>query len=337
MNAYVRDLNYYAADTAEKKVSSIFFGGGTPSLMTEEMISFIIETIHSLWTVNEDVEISLEANPSSVNRQKMNALRKTGVNRLSVGVQALRNKDLELLGRLHTVEQALDVLNTAKEIFPFLSADFIYARPCQTADEWKAELNQILELDLKHLSLYQLTVEKGTLFYKKGIFPVQEELGADLFELTYDMTRQAGLKRYEVSNHAVEGYQCRHNMLYWQSGEWIGIGPAAHGRFIKDGTFYATSHESSVYHWLKSLNNNKLVLTQKEKAEEMIIMALRTDEGIDRNAFFQITGKAPEDFMNMNTLQEYQSENYLICDGYGIRASSKGIMILDALCSTLLY
>lgn len=335
-NAYAKSLKLYAGRTADKTVSSIFFGGGTPSLMTAQTVSFVIETIRSLWPVEKNAEISLEANPCSVDLSKMRAFEKAGINRLSVGVQALNNKDLKFLGRLHTVEQASDVLKNAKQIFPRVSADFIYGRPNQSLNDWRNELEKILELNLKHLSLYQLTIEEGTFFHKKGIRLPENELSADMFELTDRMTYQAGLERYEVSNHAVQGEECRHNLLYWQGGEWIGIGPAAHGRFTQNGLFYATAQNRSAALWLKNQDGEEIVLTAKEKAEELIFMALRTREGINRKAFRNLLGKEPEAFMHTGTLQDYQTDGFLICDQKGIRTTAKGLMILDALCRTLM-
>ena len=334
--AYGENLKTYAARTADKTVSSIFFGGGTPSLMSADAVRFIIETIRGLWPVTDDVEISLEGNPCSLDADKMRDLRQAGVNRLSVGVQALNDADLKFLGRLHTVEQALDVLKNAKRIFPRVSADFIYGRPNQTLRDWEAELNRILELNLRHLSLYQLTIEEGTFFYKKGVQPPEEELAADLFELTDRMTYQAGVERYEVSNHAVRGEECRHNLLYWQGGEWLGVGPAAHGRFTQNGRFYAAAQSPDIALWLKNRTAEENVLTPKEKAEELIFMALRTRDGIDRTAFADIIGRPPEDFMHAGTLLDYQTDGFLVSDKKGIRATAKGLLILNALCGTLL-
>lgn len=336
LDAYGKSLKSYAAKTAGKTVSSIFFGGGTPSLMTAQEVSFVIETIRSLWPVEENAEISLEANPCSVDPEKMRALKKAGVNRLSVGVQALNDGDLKFLGRLHTVEQALNVLNEAKRVFPRVSADFIYGRPNQRLNDWRVELERILELNLKHLSLYQLTIEEGTFFYKKGVQPPEDELAADLFELTDRLTYQAGLERYEVSNHAAAGEECRHNLLYWQGGEWIGVGPAAHGRFTRNGRFYATAQSESVPEWLEKQTGEEIVLTAKEKAEELILMALRTRDGIDRKAFCDLVGQEPESFMHTGTLQDYQTDGFLVCDLKGVRATAGGLTILDALCRTLL-
>ena len=334
--AYKKSLEFYAGRTADKIVTSIFFGGGTPSLMSPDLISSVIETIRSFWRVSENVEISAEVNPCSINREKMLLFRRAGINRLSVGVQSLNAKELKFLGRLHSSEEALDTLKMAKEIFPRLSADFIYALPTQSLKDWENELYAILDLNLKHLSLYQLTIEENSFFHKKGIRPAEDDLAADMFELTDRLTYQAGLERYEVSNHAATGHECNHNLLYWHAGEWLGIGPAAHGRFTSNGLFYATNQNSAPAEWIQSQKNEEIVLTSKEKAQELIFMALRTREGIDRNTFYSQIGQQPEDFMHAGTLQDYQTDGFLICDRKGIRATAKGLIILNALCRTVL-
>ena len=335
-NAYAASLKSYAKRLPDKTVTSIFFGGGTPSLMSADLVSFVVETIKSLWPFAEETEVSMEVNPCSVDRDKMSAFRKAGVNRLSVGVQSLNDKELKFLGRLHTAEQALDTLKNAREIFPHLSADFIYALPDQSLKDWQNELSAILELNLKHLSLYQLTIEEGTFFYKKGLRLVEDDLAADMFELTDRMTYQAGIERYEVSNHAASGCECRHNLLYWQGGEWIGIGPAAHGRFTINKQFYATTQSNSPQQWMQTQACEETVLTLSEKAQELIFMALRTREGINRDSFSSLIEQQPEEFMHTDTLQDYQTDGFLICDKKGIRTTAKGLMILNALCRTLL-
>ena len=335
-SAYFKSLKSYAERTSEKTVSSIFFGGGTPSLMSEDLVSFVIETIKSLWTVTEDAEVSIEVNPCSIDRKKMIAFRQAGINRLSVGVQSLNDNSLKFLGRLHSSEQARNVISDAKEIFPKLSADFIYALPHQTLKNWQNELEEILDLNLKHLSLYQLTIEEGTFFYKKCLQPVEDDLAADMFELTDRLTYQAGIERYEVSNHAVNGHECRHNLLYWNGGEWIGIGPAAHGRFTTKNIFIAAAQSPKTLEWLNGQNCEEIVLNTKEKAQELIFMGLRTREGVDRNLFFSQTGEQPEVYMHKGTLQDYQTDGFLISDQKGIRTTAKGLLILNALCRTLL-
>lgn len=306
--------------------------------MSPELIGFLIEKIKTFWRVSDDVEVSAEVNPCSIDRNKMLLFRKAGVNRLSVGVQSLNDQSLKFLGRLHTAEQALSVINDAKNIFPLLSADFIYALPNQSLKDWENELTHILDskLNFKHLSLYQLTIEEGSFFHKRGIRPAGDDLAADMFELTDKLTYQNGLERYEVSNHAVRGYECRHNLLYWTGGEWIGTGPSAHGRYTIKERFFATHQDNDINEWVREQKNEKFVLTSKEKAQELILMGLRTRGGIDRNVFFSVMKVQPEEFFNSETLEDYQTDGLLICDKKGIRATSEGLMILDALCRTVL-
>lgn len=334
--AYEQSLTDYAARTADKTVTSIFFGGGTPSLMSPELVSSIIQNIKKRWQVDENVEISLEANPCSIDTAKMQALRLAGANRLSIGVQALNEQDLRFLGRLHNVEEALTTITNAKSIFPEVSIDLIYGRPNQSLKDWRVELEQALELNLKHFSLYQLTIEEGTPFHKKGVEPPEEDLAADMFELTERLTRLADVPRYEVSNHAAQGHECRHNLLYWHGGEWLGIGPAAHGRFTQNGIFYGTAENRSIPKWLDSFDSEEIVLTTEEKAEELIFMGLRTSKGINRVLFKNIIGKEPEAFMHSGTLSDYQLDGFIVCDTKGIRMTNKGILILNALCKSLL-
>lgn len=334
--AYVRSLESHAARTKGKTVSTIFFGGGTPSLMPPELTAALLTAIRRLWPVEDNAEISMEANPGTLDAPKMRGFAAAGVNRLSIGVQALEDGSLKFLGRLHDTETALKALRDARNIFPEVSADFIYARPNQTLQNWKEELERILELNLSHLSLYQLTLEEGTFFHKKGLELPEEELAADLFEMTDRMTYQAGLPRYEVSNHARKGHACRHNLIYWQGGEWLGIGPAAHGRFTQDGTTYATVQERRPSEWLKSGTAREEALTLQERAEELILMGFRTDEGILRGRFGEITGCAPEDFMHPGTLEDYQTDGLLIRDAKGLRLTARGLLILNALIPALL-
>ncbi len=335
-DAYLSVLESYALRTADKKVSSVFFGGGTPSLMPAEIVSEIISAVRRLWDTDENAEISLEANPGTLNHQKMSDFRKAGVNRLSLGIQSLNDNDLKFLGRLHNAETALNALQSAKNIFPEVSADFIYALPHQTFKDWKTQLQRILDLNLSHLSLYQLTIEEGTFFYKKDIEPPEENLCADMFELTDKMTYLAGIERYEVSNHARKGHECRHNLLYWQGGEWLGIGPAAHGRFFENGRYLATVGENDPKRWLCTRKIAEDSLTLKETAQELILMALRTREGLLRERFKDMTSFEPENFLYEDTLLDYQTDGLIIADKKGLRATAKGLLILNSLCSTLL-
>lgn len=336
-DAYLSVLERYAARTGEKTVSSVFFGGGTPSLMPPELIAELVSAVRRLWKTDEDAEISMEANPAgTLDAEKLNAFRKAGVTRLSLGIQSLNDADLRFLGRLHDSKTAVDAFKTAQNIFPEVSADFIYALPHQTFADWKSELERILSLNADHLSLYQLTLEEGTFFYKKGLEMPEESLCADMFELTDRMTYQAGLERYEVSNHARKGRKCRHNLLYWQGGEWLGIGPAAHGRFTENGNHIATAGGRKPFEWLKTRETAEETLTVKERAEELILMGMRTSAGVLRDRFKQITGADVEQFIYADTLEDYQSDGLMISDKKGLRATAKGLLIVNALCASLI-
>lgn len=334
-DAYLSVLERYAARTADKTVSSVFFGGGTPSLMPAETVAGLLSAVRRLWKTDEDAEVSLEANPGTLNAEKMNAFRKAGVNRLSLGIQSLNDADLRFLGRLHDSETALNALQTARNVFPEVSADFIYALPHQTFKDWENELRRILDLKLNHLSLYQLTLEEGTFFYKKGIEPPEENLCADMFELTDRMTYAAGIPRYEVSNHARSGHECRHNLLYWQGGEWLGIGPAAHGRFFENGKYLATAGGKDPARWMKTRETAEKVLSTKEIAEELILTGLRTEKGVLRERFKEIVGADIEEFLYADTLEDYCSDGLMISDKKGLRATARGLLILNSLCSSL--
>lgn len=342
---YEKDLEFFAKQTTDKKVRSIFFGGGTPSLIRPQTICFVIKTIKRLWEVEEDIEISLEANPCSIDEKKMLDLKKAGINRLSIGIQSLDNENLKFLGRLHTKEEALEVLKIAKQTFSSVSCDFIYGLPNRTLNEWERELEQILSLHLNHLSLYQLSIEEGSLFYKRGVKSVEEELSADLFERTDKMTSLVGLERYEISNHAIKGHECRHNLLYWQGGEWLGIGPAAHGRIKKGHEFIATAQTRFVEKWLKKESDEhdenqeileQTILSKKQKAQELILMALRTKEGLNKKKFFDIIKKPVEDFLDKEILHDYEIDGFLRTNAESIKMTKDGIILLNALCTSLL-
>lgn len=334
--AYEDALTGYAARLPDKTVESVFFGGGTPSMTDPALIEKLISTIKKSFKVSDDVEISLEANPDSANEEKMLSWRKAGVNRLSVGVQSLIDRDLKFLGRLHSAEDALKTIKAAKAVFPVVSADFIYARPDQTLAAWKNELRQILDLNLLHYSFYQLTIEEGTFFHKKGVEPPEEGLCADMFDLTDRETRLAGVPRYEVSNHADKAHRCRHNQLYWQGGEWIGVGTGAHGRFTENGRFVATAESPLPDDFINRRGHEEYVLTQKEKAEELILTALRTEDGLNRDVFRALVGSDFENFLDAGVLQDYQTDGFLVCDKKGLRTTAKGLLILNALFPSLL-
>ena len=230
INDYLDELRFYHNLTSGRTVTSIFFGGGTPSLIKPSLISKVIDTVAALWPTAPDIEISLEANPNTDTPTLFPDLKKAGINRLSLGVQALNDVDLKFLGRTHTLSQALKSIDNVLNTFKNHSMDLIYARPKQTLSAWEAELKQAASLGLKHISLYQLTIEEGTVFAKKGILPLDEDLATEMYLLTEDILAPLGYQKYEVSNYAQAGFEAKHNLLYWTGGEYIGVGPSAHGR-----------------------------------------------------------------------------------------------------------
>jgi len=286
-----------------RTVTSIFFGGGTPSLMKPETVGAILDHIAALWPVAPDAEITLEANPGSVEAARFAGYRTAGVNRVSIGVQSLREADLRRLGRIHSVDEAKDALAIAHRTFDRVSFDLIYARPGQTPADWRAELSEALALASGHLSLYQLTIEPETRFadlYAKGrlAIPAAEDAHA-LYELTQELTTAAGLRPYEISNHARPGEESRHNLLYWRYGEYAGVGPGAHGRLRTPGAHLATSTERTPERWLERVEAAGHGVTETEtlspeaRADEMLLMGLRLDEGIDLDRLALIGGLAP--------------------------------------------
>jgi len=331
-----------AARAPSRTVSTIFFGGGTPSLMQPETVGAILDSIGKHWTVAGDVEVSLEANPTSVEATRFRGYRAAGVNRVSLGVQALDDQSLKELGRLHTAQEALDAIAVARSIFDRYSFDLIYARPRQTLESWSTELKRAISEAAEHLSLYQLTIEPGTPFFglhKAGKLIVpNDDLGRDLYDLTQAICGEAGLPAYEVSNHARPGAECRHNLVYWRGHEYAGVGPGAHGRLNIDGRRYATETEKKPEAWLALVEANGHGMTVEEKlqpgevADEFLLMGLRLREGIDPQRYFLLTGRklAPSRISELvgDGLVEVTRENRL-------RVSSEGFPVLDAVVADL--
>ncbi len=299
--AYLQELSRYGEMTKGRVVSSVFFGGGTPSLMDPDVVASIIDAIRRIWPMANDPEITLEANPGSVEAGRFRAYGQAGVNRVSMGIQALNNPDLRKLGRLHSVEEALKAYEIAKNCFDRTSFDLIYARQNQTLSEWKSELRQALDLAVDHLSLYQLTIEQGTAFgdrYALGKLNglPQDELSADMYSATQEICEDAGYFGYEISNHARPGQESRHNSLYWQYGDYVGIGPGAHGRLTLDGQRFATEALRYPQRWLDGVANAQPEhpteeISAKDQAVEMLMMGLRLAEGIDRGRFERLNGQ----------------------------------------------
>lgn len=297
--AYLSELDRYAVQTPNRTVTSVFFGGGTPSLMDPDTVAEVITKIRTLWPVANDLEITLEANPGSVEAARFRAYRDGGVSRISMGIQALNDPDLRRLGRIHTVAEALAAFDTARNTFERVSFDLIYARQDQTLKDWERELQQALSLSIDHLSLYQLTIENGTAFgdrYALGKLRglPDEDLGADMFDLTQDICGAAGMPAYEVSNHASDSAQSRHNLIYWRYGDYLGIGPGAHGRLTLNGRRHATVCYSNPKRWLDAVEAHEAeqhrdLLSRGDEATEFLLMGLRLREGVDLNRYNALT------------------------------------------------
>ncbi|OJV46457.1 MAG: hypothetical protein BGO28_02625 [Alphaproteobacteria bacterium 43-37] len=291
--------------TSHRNLSTIFFGGGTPSLMVPQTVSRVLNQVNDLWGICVDTEITMEANPTSVEVKNLQGYAAAGVNRLSLGVQSLRPEALKFLGREHSASEAMAAIQQARGIFPRYSFDLIYARPGQTLKEWEAELQEALDLAGEHLSLYQLTIEPGTAFaqqYARGDVKMpSDELSDDFFELTQSLMDHHGMPAYEVSNHAAPGKECCHNMIYWQYQEYIGVGPGAHGRLMDTrGRRLATVQLKTPEAWLAKIEEGDATpeqMNQIEQADlvyEMMMMGLRIRSGIDLASFQQITGMSFE-------------------------------------------
>jgi putative oxygen-independent coproporphyrinogen III oxidase len=300
-DAICRELETLRGRTGPRDVDSIFFGGGTPSLMPDQAVAQILDRIGALWTCRSDVEVTLEANPTSVEAERFRGYRDAGVNRVSLGVQSLRDSDLQALGRLHSAQEAKQAIALAQGLFPRMSFDIIYARMGQSLADWRSELSEVLSLAGEHLSLYQLTIEPDTPFaalHDAGKLVVPDtDLARDLFDLTQEMTDRAGLPAYEISNHARPGAECRHNLVYWRCGDYVGVGPGAHGRITEDGVRIATATARNPEAWRKQVEQRGDGLTidepldAEEIADEFLVMGLRLSEGIDPARYQVLAGR----------------------------------------------
>lgn len=342
VEAYKRELAHFAVLKPNETVQSVFFGGGTPSLMSPHAVATILETIADLWPMQSHAEITLEANPTSVEADRFRGYRTAGVNRVSLGVQSLRQEPLAALGRLHSVDEAKAAVKLAQSIFPRSSFDLIYARPHQTLDEWRDELNEALDMSAGHLSLYQLTIETGTryydLFHAGKLKMPDSDLSADFYELTRALSAEQGMSAYEISNHARQGDESTHNLLYWRYGEYVGIGPGAHGRLLLNNERYATAAEKMPFEWHKQVMefghglvvNDKL--TWEEESDELLVMGLRLREGIDPKRFRLLSGKD----INPEQIEFLKGHDFIetLSNGF-LRVTEKGFPVLDAIVADL--
>jgi len=343
--ALARELSHYADQTAGSTVTSVFFGGGTPSLMSPQSVGRLIDRVCSLWPVADDVEITLEANPSSVEAEKFRGFRDAGVNRLSVGVQSLKDPDLRFLGRVHDAAAGRRALAVAESVFANYSADFIYALPDQTGQDWGRELADILALAGPHLSLYQLTIEPNTGFagaVRRGALqPLDDDRAAALLDVTEAATAAAGLPAYEVSNHARPDHQSRHNLTYWRYGDYVGVGPGAHGRIDRAGARFATIQQRKPETWLGAVEASghgtasQSRIDAAAQVEEMLLMGLRLTEGVDLSTVADRTGVATT-LINGQALSELLDEDLLWQTGQRIGTTPRGRPVLNAVLAHLL-
>ena len=344
--ALLAELAHYAAQTSGRTVTSLFFGGGTPSLMEPETTAAVIAAVKSHWATATDLEITLEANPTSVEIERFRGFRDAGVNRVSIGVQALDDEVLKFLGRQHNSGEAIRALEIGRATFPRLSFDLIYARPGQSLEAWQDELSTALDLANSHISLYQLTIEPGTAFEQRvarGDFQtLPEEEQATLFDWTAARLERAGLPAYEISNHARPGEESRHNLTYWRYGDYVGVGPGAHGRLTLDGKKLATRQHRAPEAWLESVERDGHATRQRDEVataarlQEMVMMGLRLAEGIPAARFVAETGNDIDAALDGKALKRLIEGGFLELENDRLRTTNEGRARLDAVLGNLL-
>lgn len=343
IKAYLNEIEYYKDIIKDKIIDTIYFGGGTPSLMSEKLLSNIMNKINSLYKINKNCEISLESNPNSISYEKLKNFKDIGINRLSIGVQSLNDVDLKFLGRIHNKNEAIEAINTAQKIFnDKYSIDLIYGRPNQNLKEWKDELNKAIQLSPFHISLYQLIIEKGTPFYRNKVQTPNEDIATKLYEETNNILEKNNIFQYEISNYAKNGYECKHNLVYWNNGEWVGIGAGAHGRININQKRYSIQNLKKPLNWLdKTLKNKngisiKKLLSKQEIIEEYLIMGLRIKDGIKIenlqkniycNNFYDILDKSNIEFLTKLNLINANDKN--------IKLTKNGFLLLNSIIEKL--
>ena len=340
--AYLSEITRVGALTQGRVLNSVFFGGGTPSLMQPELVSAILDTVRATWPCANDLEVTLEANPGSVEAGRFRGYRDAGVNRVSMGLQALNDADLKRLGRLHTVAEAAAAFDIARSTFDRVSFDLIYARQDQTLADWRAELTEALTRAVDHLSLYQLTIEDGTAFGARhaagGLRGLpDDDLSADLYALTQELCEAAGMPGYEVSNHARPGSESRHNLIYWRAGDYAGVGPGAHGRLTLSGGRHATDTPKAPGAWLQQVeqtgsgDREVSPLPLSEQATEYLMMSLRLREGTDLRRFESLSGR-----LHSGKLADLAALGLVEQAGDRLRTTAPGRMVLNAILRELL-
>lgn len=340
--ALLAELSHSAAETSGRCVTSIFFGGGTPSLMSPNTVEKLIETVGQHWVLADDVEITLEANPTTVEATTFQDFAQAGVNRLSIGVQSFDAKELAFLGRGHSADDAIIAIEAAAKTVTRYSFDMIYALPGQTVESWTQALEQAVTLAGGHLSIYQLTIEPGTAFHKAGQPAADPDLAADLYDASQSILDRHGLNSYEVSNHATPGEACRHNLTYWRGGDYVGVGPGAHGRLTLDGKPVAMHQIHDPSRWLETVGQQghgtakRRPLQWNDRAEEMILMGLRLKEGIDKGRFQSQTGSAIEIYLDTDRIKDMVGAGFMEDTETALKATQEGRLRLNSLLGRIL-
>lgn len=342
LKAYLSELERTAAETPDRILNSVFFGGGTPSLMHPDVVAAILERVRRLWPTSNDMEITLEANPGSVEAGRFAGYRDGGVNRISMGIQALNDRDLQRLGRIHTVQEARQAFDIARKTFDRVSFDLIYARQDQSLESWSAELREATTMAIDHLSLYQLTVEEGTAFgdrYAVGKLRglPEDDLAADMYETTQEICAKAGLNPYEVSNYAGLGSESRHNQIYWRYGDYAGIGPGAHARLTLNGRRHAIEAWRNPARWLEEAEKGigdslREIVDRDSQITEFLLMGLRLSEGVDLSRYVALAGRELEG-PNVEALREL---GMIVVENQRLRVLTKGRMVLNSVIAELL-
>ena len=342
LNSYLAELDRTASLTPNRVLNSVFFGGGTPSLMAPETVSAILDKVATLWPQANDLEVTLEANPSSVEAGRFRGFHQAGVNRISMGIQALNDNDLKRLGRIHSVQEAFDAFDTARTEFDRVSFDLIYARQDQTLEHWSKELRQALSMAIDHLSLYQLTIEQGTAFgdrYNRGGLRglPSDDTAADMYLATQDICAEFDMPAYEVSNHAKIGSESRHNLIYWRYGDYVGIGPGAHGRVTMGGQKFATENHLQPKAWLDAVANGSGEslcdpITASDQGAEYLLMGMRINAGVSLSRYVEITGQA----LSESVLADLIDLGMIEISDDQLRTTVQGRPVLNAILDRLL-
>ena len=333
----LKELHYYKKFIQDRYIQTIFFGGGTPSLIPPIIIEKILNDVHKNFFIHPKAEITLEANPNSSEVDHFLSYKKAGITRISIGIQSLQDDVLRFLGRGHTAQEGIRAIESAAQIFDRFSFDLIYTRPHQTLQEWQKELQQALTFNPQHISLYQLTIEPNTPFYKsyknKNFTLPDEDLAADLYEWTRDHLKEKKLHKYEISNYALQGQECQHNMIYWRYWDFIGIGPGAHGRFHFQNKLYGSAHVKSPEKWIKSISNNHFAslkeIDLQTRLQECMMMSLRLSEGLNLINMQDDVKNYLLSCLNYAFIQTMAQQNYLIFNESVLKLTEKGQMILN--------